>query len=73
MKVGQYNKLVSQSITIKLKKLMVISMIIYIFSMSSSFIRTSARILPVSAGTAQGPNLTFRYDDMFGAASDVRY
>jgi len=69
--VGQKNKVASQSCTIERKKLMVISMIIYIYSMPSSFIRTSAWILPDSEGRARVPNLTFQDDDMLGAASDV--
>ena len=40
--VGQKNKVASQSCTNERKKLMVISMIIYIYSKPSSFIRTSA-------------------------------
>ena len=69
--VGQKNKVASQSSTIERKKLMVISMIIYIYSKPSSFIRTSAWILPGAEGTAGVPNLTLRDDDMLGAASDI--
>ena len=50
---------------------MVTSMFLYIYSMPSSFIRTSAWILPDSEGTARVPNLTFQDDDIIGAASYV--